>query len=104
MSLLHNFKRIYSLDTLDTRFTVSAKTPLQHTSNEHGVTRSNPALITGDTGNTKSKRSPSEPQPARWRTPEYYFYYFCFITIVPLMFKVPYDVSKGTFGDKYVII
>lgn len=95
MSLLQNFKRIYSLDTLDTRFTVSAKTPLQHTSVEHGVTSSNPALVAEGTSITQSRRSPSEPQPSKWKTPEYYFYYFCFITIVPLMFKVPYDVSKG---------
>lgn len=96
MALLYYVKRIYSLDTLDTRFTVSSKAPLQYTSSEHAVNPSNPALTSDGTSNTRAipARLP-QTQPSRWRTPEYYFYYFCFITIVPLMFKVPYDVSKG---------
>nr|POE93246.1 glycerol uptake protein 1 [Quercus suber] len=34
-------------------------------------------------------------RPSRWNTPEYYLYYFFFLTIPPLMFKSVYDVSKS---------
>ena len=35
-----------------------------------------------------------DAKPSKWRKPEFFFYYFCFLTIVPLMFKAVYDVSK----------
>ncbi|RAL67864.1 hypothetical protein DID88_008590 [Monilinia fructigena] len=33
-------------------------------------------------------------QPSRWNTPEFYFYYFIFLTVVPYMFWIAYDVSR----------
>ena len=33
-------------------------------------------------------------QPSKWKTPEFYFYYFIFIITVPYMFWVAYDVSR----------
>lgn len=78
-------RRLYSLDTLDTRCTAeshrSTKTETridsaQHASRPHG-------------GKENDSRSP------RWRTPEFMFYYLVFITVVPMMFKVAHDVSKG---------
>ncbi len=96
MPLVYYIKRLYALDTLDTRFTVSSKTPLQQTANEHAIDASSPALTSNELAeNSQRRRLPQEAQPSKWRTPEYYFYYFCFITIVPLMFYVPYSVSKG---------
>ncbi len=95
MSLLYYLKRLYSLDTLDTRFTTSSKTPLQYTASEHGVDSSQPAAGTAKSNDKKySISAVPGARPSRWNTVEYYFYYFCFITIVPMMFKVPYDVSK----------
>lgn len=35
-----------------------------------------------------------DAKPSRWNTPEYYLYYFIFLTIPPLMFKSVYDVSQ----------
>lgn len=55
--------QLYKVETLDTRF----------------------ASKTG-------QRSP-DAQPSKWNTPEYYFYYLCFLTIPFLMVKSVYDVS-----------
>ncbi|TQB76462.1 glycerol transporter [Monascus purpureus] len=80
-------RRLYSLDTLDTRFTASADTP---------------SRVAGDA------RPPSEKDaranaiahgasPSKWRTPEFYFYYFVHLTVVPMMFKTAMDVSQESF-------
>lgn len=90
MSLLWSFKRLYSLDTLDTRFTHSSKVPIQVTKSEDGIDISKPAVRENGRAETRQNVHPS-----RWNTLEYYFYYFIFLTIVPLMFYVPYSISKG---------
>lgn len=81
-SLFSWLRRIYSLDTLDTRFTSTATT--------------NPA----DTrpASAKDARAHAIAQNARaplWRTPEFFIYYLFFIFLVPLMFKTVVDASKG---------
>jgi len=93
-SLLYFFRRLYSLDTLDTRFTHSAKVPLRHAATERGVDISKPAANNGD---DVAKEASGQPhtQPSRWNTLEYYVYYLVFVTVIPLMFYVPYSVSKG---------
>ncbi|TKA75039.1 hypothetical protein B0A49_02186 [Cryomyces minteri] len=90
MLWLHYLRRLYSLDTLDTRFTTSSRTP--------------PAPIdparapSGEVGQTVSRQNGRSPvsgaQPSKWATPEFYFYYLIFLVCVPLMFKAVYDVSK----------
>ncbi|KAH9823780.1 glycerol uptake protein 1-like [Teratosphaeria destructans] len=60
-------KSLFNVETLDTRFAPrdpSSSGPLPNT------------------------------QPSKWNTPEYYLYYFFFLTIPPLMFKAVYDVSQ----------
>ncbi|KAG2174919.1 hypothetical protein INT43_005981 [Umbelopsis isabellina] len=54
------------------------------------------APVSSGQPNSDSK-SPSKwvLQPSRWRTNEFYFYYFAFAMVVPYMFKVTYDLSKG---------
>lgn len=37
---------------------------------------------------------PGLVQPSRWNTLEFYFYYFVFITVIPYMFWITYDVSR----------
>jgi hypothetical protein len=37
-----------------------------------------------------------ESSPPRWNTPEFWFYGFVFVTVVPMMFWSGYDVSRGT--------
>ncbi|KAJ5993703.1 Glycerol uptake protein 1 [Penicillium sp. IBT 35674x] len=80
-SLFSWLRRVYSLDTLDTRFTSTATT--------------NPA----DTrpASAKDARAHAIAQNARaplWRTPEFFIYYLFFIFLVPLMFKTVVDASK----------
>lgn len=87
MTVWRYIQRLYSLDTLDTRLTTSSKTP------------ANPS---GEVPDSKEKRDvASQARPSLWNTPEYYFYYFIFITIVPLMFYVPYSVSKRKNCGRY---
>ena len=74
-------QKVYSLDTLDTRLTTSSKTPPDPT---------------GDAPvDTKEKQDvAAKAQSSRWGTAEYSFYYLIFLTIVPLMFYVPFSVSR----------
>lgn len=83
-SLFAWLRRLYSLDTLDTRFTTSATTPA------NAIDSRPPAA--------KDARANAVAQSARaplWRTPEFFVYYLFFITLVPLMFKTVIDASKG---------
>lgn len=85
MSLFSFFKQVYSLDTLDTRFTTSSKTP---------------TIVANEESARKSARDVSSPStlpagasPPRWHTKEFYFYAVVFIVVVPLMYKSVFDVS-----------
>ncbi|KAK4992981.1 glycerol transporter [Elasticomyces elasticus] len=83
--------KLFSLDTLDSRFTASAKTPPKELSE---------ASIDPAKSLDPKAAAHDQPfrgvlaQPSKWRTPEFYVYYFCFLTIVPFMFKAVYDISK----------
>lgn len=94
MSLLYWLRRLYSLDTLDTRFTVPANTPLKAAAD----TRSSSSPSAAADPSAKDARS-SEiahgASPSRWKTPEYFVYYLVFLTLVPLMFKTVIGVSQG---------
>ncbi|KAJ6151954.1 hypothetical protein N7497_006273 [Penicillium chrysogenum] len=72
-------RRVYSLDTLDTRFTSSA-TPAHANTRPSKDARAN-VIAQG-------------ASPSLWRTPEFFVYYLFFIILVPLMFKTVIDVSK----------
>ncbi|ODM15091.1 hypothetical protein SI65_09587 [Aspergillus cristatus] len=85
-SLLSWFRRIYSLDTLDTRFTTSATTPLKATADTRSATSKD----------ARANAIASSAAPAKWRTPEFYVYYVVFFVCVPLMFKTVVDVSRKT--------
>jgi protein-cysteine N-palmitoyltransferase HHAT len=83
MTVLQRLRRLYSLDTLDTRFTVSSNIPLK---------------AVGDDQPPRDERAQAianAAPPSKWQTPEFYFYYFVFLTVVPLMFKIAIDVSQG---------
>lgn len=91
MSWLHYLKRMFSLDTLDTRLTTSAKSPPidQDVSIAGSKLPAQQAL-----GTTNRGQALPGAQASKWNTPEFYFYYLCFIVIPPLMFKAVYDVSQ----------
>ncbi|RDW78553.1 putative glycerol:H+ symporter (Gup1) [Aspergillus mulundensis] len=85
LSLLSWFRRLYSLDTLDTRFTVPANVPVKLAAED---TRS------GSAKDARSNAVANSASPSRWGTLEYYVYYLIFLVAVPLMFKTVVDVSQ----------
>ncbi|KAJ5550175.1 hypothetical protein N7535_001886 [Penicillium sp. DV-2018c] len=74
-------RRIYSLDTLDTRFTSTAIAPAKPDARPTSKDARGNAIAQG-------------ASPSLWRTPEFFVYYLFFITLVPLMFKTVIDASK----------
>lgn len=93
MTWLAYLQKLYSLDTLDTRFTTSPKTPLKSDREDSSIANSKlPAQEILSSGQTP--KSLANAQPSKWNTAEFYFYYLCFLTLVPLMTKAVYDVSK----------
>jgi hypothetical protein len=94
-SLFTWLRRLYSLDTLDTRFTATAITPTNANVNSNSNSDTRPAA--------KDARASSIAQNARaslWHTPEFFIYYLFFITLVPLMFKTVIDASKGELSPR----
>lgn len=89
-TLLQCLQRLYSLDTLDSRLTIPSNTPIKSVSDSQSTTR-NPAA----SKDARAQEIASSAQPSKWNTPEFYFYYFVFITVVPMMFKSVIDVSRG---------
>ena len=92
MSALHYVGRLYSLDTLDTRFTTSSKSPPPHNDppeQSADKTRSFPTK-----GKSNGEDLVDGASPSRWRTPEFLYHGLVFFVAVPLMFWTVYDVSK----------
>ncbi|EED23519.1 glycerol:H symporter (Gup1), putative [Talaromyces stipitatus ATCC 10500] len=92
-SLLQGLQRLYSLDTLDTRLTTSFTTPIKYTAQD---TQQQPSTARDPTAgkDARAQEIASNAQPSKWNTPEFYFYYFVFITVVPMMFKTVIDISQ----------
>lgn len=87
MGVLSFFRQLYSLDTLDTRFTTSATTPLKAASEDS-------AKKTNSTEGKSKSELPAGASPSRWNTPEFYFYALVFVFCVPQMYKAVWDVSQ----------
>ena len=90
MNLIHYAGRLYSLNTLDTRLTTSARTP---------ASPLDPARPSSDEASYKKGRSGAGElakgvNPPRWRSPEFVYHALVVLVAVPLMFKTAYDVSK----------
>ncbi|KAI1809301.1 putative glycerol:H+ symporter [Poronia punctata] len=82
--------KIYDLDTLDTRFTVSSSTPYKsylETQNDVVASRE------------RAARWNSRSQKSRWHTAEFYLYYLVFVIAVPYMFWTAYDASRITHSN-----
>lgn len=85
LAFLEWLRRLYSLDTLDTRFIVPANTPIK---------------VAEDTRSASAKDArpnavASKAAPSKWGTVEFFVYYIVFLIAVPLMFKTVVDVSQG---------
>lgn len=97
MTFFNYVQQLYSLDTLDTRLTASAKT-LPPASKRYQLddAQSLQSTETYKTANGKeahAEKRLGEPSPSRWGSFEFGFYYLVFLLAVPLMFKSVYDVS-----------
>lgn len=90
MNLLHYAGSLYSLDTLDTRLTTSAKTP----SSRIDPARPSPHEAPYKKGRSGAGELAKGATPPRWSSPEFIYHALVFLVAVPLMFKTAYDVSK----------
>lgn len=85
MTIISLLRDLYSLDTLDTRFTTSAQTPLKVAADDSAKTTTQDAA--------SSSKLPAGASPPRWRTPEFYFYLVVFLVCVPQMYLAVAQVS-----------
>ncbi|RMD44058.1 hypothetical protein DV735_g1139, partial [Chaetothyriales sp. CBS 134920] len=85
MKLASFFRELYSLDTLDTRFTNSATTPLKADGQK--------ATATATTTTNPDSKLPPGTSPPKWNTPEFYFYLVVFLICVPQMYWAVAEVS-----------
>jgi hypothetical protein len=78
-------RSLYDLDTLDTRFTTTSRTPYRTVID----TRSDP-----DASKARAAKFGSRVQPSKWRTPEFILYGIVLAWVIPAMFWVAFDVSR----------
>ena len=86
MTLVSFFRELYSLETLDTRFGASSRTPQK-------VDDSEPRKP----GGKDVRETTGLPQGAatsKWNTPEFYFYGLVFLVCVPQMYWAVVQVSQ----------
>ena len=95
--MAHFVQKLFSLDTLDTRFTASAKPsqsiPLQPDPVKPSPTADSDGNLRANGVVPSQKKKDSVPPP-KWRTPEFYFYWLFIAVSLPLMFKAGFEVSK----------
>ncbi|KJZ71589.1 hypothetical protein HIM_08983 [Hirsutella minnesotensis 3608] len=85
MEALAYLRKVYDVDTLDTRFTNPSSTPYQTVIDA----RSDPVAA-----KEAASKAQARAQPSKWRSPEFLLYYAIFIVVVPYMFWIAYDVSR----------
>jgi hypothetical protein len=87
-------RSIYALDTIDTRFTSSASTPHKSIADAHAGPAGSKAKKNDSAPGTSVRTDSKVVEPSKWNTPEFYLYYFVFLTVIPYMFWIAYDVSR----------
>jgi hypothetical protein len=90
---LNALGKLFSLETLDTRFIVPATAPPKEALEQAAVDPANPLPV--QNGRSKGRGSIDDVQPSRWNTPEFYIYYVSIGLSVFFMCKSVIDVSKG---------
>lgn len=85
MGVFSYLRKVYDLDTLDTRFTSASTVPYKTVIEQ----RTDPVAQ-----REAEERNRSKSQPSKWQTPEFYLYYVVFALAVPYMFWACYDVSR----------
>ncbi|KAL1903163.1 glycerol transporter [Sporothrix stenoceras] len=94
MSLFSFLRSIYDVDTLDTRFTTPSTVPYKQDTPSSKAAGHNGTLGHADSRRDAAAEIVKRAEPSKWRTPEFFVYYFIFLTVVPYMFWVAYDVSR----------
>ena len=97
MKILNYPRTLYSLDTLDARFTTSSRIPPSSTASQ--IDPKKTTLTQGVSSSTNENRlgknkKLSDVPPPNWDTLEYYLYYVVIGAALPLMFKAALDISK----------
>ena len=87
---------LFSLDILEPslikrRASHSPRIPFQTLSNA-----STQVEVPSPTPSKQPRKTEQELSPPRWNTPEFWFYGFAFVAVVPLMFWCAFDVSRGS--------
>lgn len=90
---LQYIRKLYSLDTLDTRFVVPANASPKEALELAELDPAQPLPVRN--GQVKSKDSIEGVQPSRWNTFEFKAYLTLISICVFFMFKAVWDVSKG---------
>jgi hypothetical protein len=90
MTPISFLRQLYSLDTLDTRFTTLARTPMK-------AANADPPQDIKLQDEKPPVTLPPGASPSRWRTPEFYFYALVHLVVVTQMFKAVVDVSQCTY-------
>ncbi|KAF1984108.1 glycerol:H+ symporter-like protein [Aulographum hederae CBS 113979] len=95
--VLQYLKKLYTLETLDTRFVVPATSPPKEALEQTRIDPANP--LPANHGNITSNGAPASksgpgPEPPKWKTTEFYVYFAVIFTSVVFMFKIAYGVSK----------
>ena len=93
MNVLQYAGRLYSLDTLDSRFTSSSKVPPSKTDPARPST-DEPRYSSIKEHQNGLNKSSGTGKSSRWKTPEYIYHGLIFLIAIPLMFKTVYDVSQ----------
>ena len=93
MSFLQYAGRLFSVETLDTRFTTSSSSPPSR------IDSASPSPAEASFKNLGQGRNggrdiASKASPPRWKSPEFIYHGLVFLVVVPLMFKTVYEVSK----------
>ena len=81
------------METLDTRFTTSSKTP----PSQIDPAKPSPAeasFKSSGQGRNGGRDVALEASRPRWKSPEFIYHGLVFLVVVPLMFKTVYEVSK----------
>lgn len=85
MSLLSFLRSVYTLDTLDTRFTTSSSTSYKTVIDSRGEENVRDA---------QKEKIASRASSSKWNTPEFYLYLAVVFICVPFIIGVPYTVSR----------
>ncbi|KAL2044884.1 hypothetical protein N7G274_002659 [Stereocaulon virgatum] len=93
MNTLQYAGRLFSVDTLDARFT--STTPQSRIDPARPFPNKASYNVSRD-GRAGAEVTAKGVSPPRWKSPEFFYHALVFLVVVPLMFKTVYDVSKSS--------